>query len=163
MGEERVREAIIGVLEGGKSLLSIPLQVLELSEPMEPQVFVSSCIPPRGRGVIVAGLPRRLRESVSHCTIQAAYTYVAEDLVGRRSRVKNSDILFLMNLLGVKQVRDVVEKIDSVEIVIIAGPEAEKVARHVSTRCRAREVEPPPCNAEWLTIMARGRLKRYTK
>ncbi|MCE4625302.1 MAG: hypothetical protein F7C35_05505 [Desulfurococcales archaeon] len=163
MGEEGVREAIIGVLEGDKPLLSVPFQVLELHDPMEPRVFVSSCIPPRGRDVIVAGLPRRLGEAVSQCTIQAAYTYVAEDLAGGRSRVKNRDILFLMNLLGVKQVRDVVEKIDSVELVVIVGPGARRVARNLSARCQAREVEPPSCNAEWLTLMARGRLRRYTK
>lgn len=66
---------------------------------------------------IVVGLPS---DSVNPCSLALAYLYTLEDLKFG-SRVRNKAILFLMNLLGLNQVKDVVESVSECRAVAVIG------------------------------------------
>jgi len=156
MGEEGVR----ALVEGGVGLrVEHALVVVEGS--LDPEDFVERCARRFEReGLIVAGLPGGLSSVVSSCAVQAAYTYTAEDIVFG-TRVRNRSLLFLMNLLGYGQVRDVINYINNVKIIIVVGPGSISVARIIASECGGRVTHPPECRVEILTRMARARLERY--
>lgn len=81
---------------------------------------------------ILVGLPEG---SVSPCSLALAYLYTLEDLRSG-SRVKSKAILFLMNLLGLKQVRDVVETVRECRVIAVVGEEGApaRVLEDVLTR-----------------------------
>ncbi|MEM4511947.1 MAG: hypothetical protein QXK97_01410, partial [Acidilobaceae archaeon] len=66
----------------------------------------------------VVGLPSL--EHAEPCKLALSYLYALEErVIG--SRVKKTPILILMNLLGVKQVRDVVERVGEARAVVALG------------------------------------------
>lgn len=66
---------------------------------------------------LIVGLPEGV---TSPCSLALAYLYTLEDLeIG--SRVKNKAILLLMNLLGLNQVRDVVEVVKNCKTLALIG------------------------------------------
>jgi ABC-type microcin C transport system duplicated ATPase subunit YejF len=77
---------------------------------------------------VVAGLSKTLNELLvglpegvgSPCSLALAYLYTLEDLeVG--SRIKSKPILLLANLLGLSQVRDVVETVRECKTLALIG------------------------------------------
>ncbi len=160
MGEERVREALIRGLEG--SILDIPVLLVKLGRPLDAEYLVRSCMP-NLKGVIVAGLPTSLEGARKRCALQTAYLYFVEDRM-QGSRVRNDNILFLMNLLGYKQTRDVVEHVRDVDVVAILGVDKEivrKAARFVAARCDGKIVEPEGCDPDYLLYMSSARIRRF--
>ncbi|MEM4678515.1 MAG: hypothetical protein QXP76_04750, partial [Acidilobaceae archaeon] len=83
-------------------------------------------LPPSIDDVVVVGLP--LLELASPCKLAISYVYALEDKeLG--SKVKKTPILVLMNLLGVSQIKDVVNRIEEVSVVATVGlsPEASRI------------------------------------
>ena len=113
--------------------------------------------------MIVAGLPRRFHSVLSKCTLLTALVYTAEERVLGNARIRNTGLLFLASLLGKRQASEVVAEIDRVDTIILAGL-GEHAVVEASTRlsraCKARLLDPPPCNLEWLEKMAFARLRR---
>jgi|GEM_PF-835351 len=70
---------------------------------------------------IIVGLPFK---GLDACSLGISYLYTMEDLI-LGSRVRNKAILFLMNLLGFKQVRDVVDNIKYSHLIIAIGFKGE--------------------------------------
>jgi hypothetical protein len=160
LGEDGVQKADRGGLEVRPS---ITVKLLRLKHTLDAEHFVEECMPPSG-GILVVGVPGRFQARLTLCTVEAAYIYTAEDITSG-SRIKNRAILYLMNLLGLKQARDVVEAVDTVDYIIIIGTEPGKMdeaARYVSRRCGAVSWEPPHCNIEELAEMAVARLERFS-
>lgn len=113
--------------------------------------------------MIVAGLPRRFYSVLSECTLLTALAYTAEERVLGEARIRNTGLLFLASLLGKRQARDVVAEIDRVDVIILAGLEEHalvEASARLSRACKARPLDPPPCNTEWLEEMAFARLRR---
>ena len=139
------------------------VRLLELEESWSPKDFTVKCLPHAGGGVIVAGLPRRFYNLLSECTLLTALAYTAEERVQGGGRIRNTGLLFLAGLLGKKQARDVVDEIDKVDIIVIAGLDENAVVKastRLSRACKARPLALPPCSLKWLEEMASARLRR---
>ncbi|MCE4628219.1 MAG: hypothetical protein F7C34_03615 [Desulfurococcales archaeon] len=154
MGEEGVPEA-----HGGEPV-RIGIVLLKLHRELEPKRFAEECAVARP-GLVVAGLPSRYEGLVSMCTAATAYLYTSEDVVSG-SRVRNIGLLYLMNLLGKKQLRDVVEELDSIGLVLVVGLGADEAAKTLSGKCGATAVPVGGCNTGWLLQMAEARVRRYS-
>ena len=77
---------------------------------------------------IVVGIPKGV--TIDACSIAVAYLHSLEARV-RGSRVRSLSLLFLMELLGAPQVRDVVEKVESegIGLVAVASLDPECIQR----------------------------------
>jgi hypothetical protein len=158
LGEEGVRASNERGLEASPSLV---IRVFRLPQEIEAERFISECVN-RIEGALVVGLPERFYTRLSLCALKAAFLYTAEDLV-IGTRIRNKAILFLMNLLGLRQARDVVEAVDTVFfVVVIAFDEdlAERTSKFLERSCGALEIKPPECNVNVLADMAAARLSR---
>ena len=80
---------------------------------------------------IVAGIPKGV--TVDACMVAVAYLHSLEARA-RGSRVRSLSLLFLMELLGAPQVRDVVEKVESegIGLVVAASLDPECLERSLS-------------------------------
>lgn len=154
VGEEGVPEA------HGGGPVEVDIALLKLTRELEPRRFAERCVV-RRPGLVVAGLPYRYAKAISRCTAATAYLYTSEDIVGG-SRVRNTGLLYLMNLLGKKQLRDVVDELDSIGLILVVGPGAGEVATVLGERCGAAGLSVDDCSIDWLLLMAEARVRRYS-
>jgi len=79
---------------------------------------------------VVAGLPEGAH--IDACTAAVAYLHALEARA-RGSRVKSLPLLFLMELLGYRQVRDVVEAVNTapLSLIVVVGLDAECVEKAI--------------------------------
>ncbi|MEN2999272.1 MAG: hypothetical protein ABDH61_01670 [Acidilobaceae archaeon] len=111
--------------------------------------------------VLVAGLPLE----VDPCSAALAYLYVAEDVL-MGTRVRNRSLLFAMNVLGLKQARDVTEGVAEFRSIVVAGPEGEasgaleEVRQQVGADLISIEPDRLSCSQEELERITKGRVER---
>ncbi|MCX8195469.1 MAG: hypothetical protein N3F67_00055 [Acidilobaceae archaeon] len=145
--------ATISVIEAGGGRLEV-LRVM-FDEPLRARPLRSP-----NESVLMAGLPR----SVSPCAAALAYLYVLEDLQ-MGARVKNRSILFVMNLLGLKQIKDVIESVAEFRSIVVVGPErgVSSSLAEISAELGmelALSQEPPHCSIEELERITSQRTDR---
>jgi len=101
---------------------------------------------------IVAGLPKDVY--VDPCMAGVAYMHSLE-AYARGSRVRSLPLLFLMELLGYRQVRDVVEAVsgEHVGTVVIVGLDRDCVRRAASEIREGRVNLADTCNIHSLSSM----------
>jgi len=152
MGEEGVREAL------RRDIADVfpEFTVLRLREPMSPDDFLHRCVALAREATIMAGVPKGYGEKLTKCTIVAALAYTAEDIV-QGSRIRNKSILFLINLLGKKQIKDIINEINNIYYIIIINKYIEKIKEI----CGGDVTEIKECNEEWLLEMSGARIRRY--
>ncbi|MCS7107265.1 MAG: hypothetical protein NZ902_04080 [Acidilobaceae archaeon] len=130
------------------------------------RLFLERPIPPRPLRssmdhVLIAGLPRE----VDPCSAILAYMYVTEDvLLG--TKVKNKSLLFAMNILGLKQTKEVVEGVTEFLSVVVAGPEGkasealEEVRQQLGADFIDVRYDSFSCSPEELERITRERVER---
>jgi len=114
-------------------------------------------------GGSVIGLPW---DNVSPCSLALAYLYTLED-IELGSRVKSKPILLLMNLLGLSQVRDVVETVRECKAIAAVGNMGEAQVAVVEA-LRELDIKEPStvdvggieCTAEELEKVTLPRVER---
>ncbi len=109
------------------------------------------------------GLPG---ESYDPCSLSLAYLYTLEE-AQMESRVRNRAILFLMNLMGLKQVRDVVEKVEEARAIALIGlgdltGKLEDVVKtfNIEVGEAHTDFKPAPCEVDSLEHITLARLQR---
>lgn len=82
-------------------------------------------------------------------------------------RVRNRAIMFLMNIMGLKQIRDVVEKVEEARVIALIGlgditGKLEDTVKTLNIDIGEARVDfkPAPCNIDSLEHITLARLQR---
>ncbi|MCE4608840.1 MAG: hypothetical protein F7C36_00455 [Desulfurococcales archaeon] len=142
--------------------IEIGIEVLSLKNSYDPEEFVKKCV--STSDLIIAGIPARMLQNLTICSIALAYTYTIEDEL-LNDRIKNHNLRFIANLLGARQVADVIKEIDRVEKVIIVGPpeQVKKAALTIAEICGGEVETIEECSGDSLWSITSKRIERLSK
>ncbi len=142
--------------------IEIGVEVLSLKSSYDPEEFVKKCV--STNDLVIAGIPSRLSQNLTTCSIALAYTYTIEDEL-LNDRIKNRNLRFIANLLGLRQVADVVQEIDRVEKVIIVGPpeQVRKASLSIIEICGGDVEILEECSGDSLWSITSKRIEKLSK
>ncbi len=142
--------------------IEIGVEVLSLKNSYGPEEFVKKCV--STSDLIIVGIPSRLSQNLTICSIALAYMYTMEDQI-LNDRIKNHNLRFIANLLGARQVADVIQEIDRVEKVIIVGPaeQVKRVSLSIAKTCGGEVETLEECSEDSLWSITSKRIEKLSK
>ncbi len=149
----------------GKVVVS--LGVLQLNSSLAPDEFKSKCLSriDRDLNTFVVGISKKMMSTLTTCKIGLAYLYTIEDdYLG--DRIRNREIRFLANLLGLRQARSVVEALNEVSYVVVVSSNqdnVEKIMNLLQETCNASSIDFQECSTNDLYEITRNRIERLSK
>ncbi len=145
----------------------VSLGVLQLNSSLAPDEFKSKCLSyiDRDPNTFVVGISEKIMSTLTTCKIGLAYLYTIEDdYLG--DRIRNREIRFLANLLGLRQARSVVETLNEVSYVVVVSSNrdnVEKIMNLLQETCNASSMDFQECSTNDLYEITRNRIERLSK